>query len=188
MGKANMRRTQERGPDAMALLEGAPLFDGGIVSHGFTPWMRDYDVVVDQPATVPGEARSYIEGRYRYRFTHCVWASVETAVADHVWGMSWDDLFTDATAWEAAGEPEGYLWAVAFMVAYPGAKYIRGSHKAREWTERVAQPMHEVQIITNGHDVRLVFHALRVHKIAQGSTTTDALVPIEPVEINAPAT
>jgi hypothetical protein len=53
------------------------LFDSGIVSHGYAPHMRDYDVVFDVPAAVPPEVPSsdatvgYILGRYRYRFTHC---------------------------------------------------------------------------------------------------------------------
>jgi hypothetical protein len=42
--------------------------------------MRDYDVIIEVPAIRPDGSGSYIEGRYRYRFTHCVEAAVKTKV------------------------------------------------------------------------------------------------------------
>jgi len=54
-----------------------PLFDSAIVPHGFAPHMRDYDVIVEVPLRSQ-TARAAIAGRYRYRFTHCVEAHVET--------------------------------------------------------------------------------------------------------------
>jgi hypothetical protein len=56
------------------------LVDSAIVRHGFAPYMRDYDVIIEVSAAKPGGSGSYIEGRYRYRFTHCVEARVETDV------------------------------------------------------------------------------------------------------------
>jgi hypothetical protein len=93
-------------------------FDSAIVSHGFTDYLRDYDVVIDVPAALPPEvpigdtAGSYIAGRYRYRFTHCPEARVASTVGDEAWRCSWDDVFTDYQAWEAAGNPEGFVWGV----------------------------------------------------------------------------
>src|SRR5215813_9134675 len=89
-----------------------PLFDSAIVRHGFAAHMRDYDVIVEVAAAKPDGGGSYIEGRYRYRFTHCVEAHVETTVRPDVWRRSWGDEFTDMTAWEQAGEPDGYVWGV----------------------------------------------------------------------------
>ena len=78
-----------------------PLFDSAIVQHGFTAYMRDYDVIVEVPAAAPGRpGGTYIEGRYRYRFTHCVEALVETAVRPDVWQLSWTDEFIDRARWE----------------------------------------------------------------------------------------
>lgn len=56
------------------------LVDSVIIEHGFARYLRDYDVVVDVPAAKPDGTASYISGRYRYRFTHCVEAHVETQV------------------------------------------------------------------------------------------------------------
>ena len=49
-------------------------------ASGFTAYMRDYDVIIEVPAIRPDGSGSYIEGRYRYRFTHCVEAAVKTKV------------------------------------------------------------------------------------------------------------
>ena len=100
-----------------------PLFDSLIVRHGFTSFLRDYDVV------------AYIkEHQFLYRFSHCTSAWITTAVADRFWQQSWDDIYTDYASWERAGSPEGYLWAVCYSAAYPGAAYVDNSELAREWS------------------------------------------------------
>jgi hypothetical protein len=108
---------QRLDPALIELLEGWPFFDNAIVQHGFTPYLRDYDVFVDAVASVPGAPRAYCEGRYRFRFTHCVLAHAETAVADKSWRVSWNDVFVDRDAWVRAGEPSGYVWGVAYLEA-----------------------------------------------------------------------
>ena len=176
-------------PEAISLLEEWPLFDNAIVAHGFVPYMRDYELTVIATASTPGPgARSYQEGRYRFLFTHCVVADVETAVRDAVWPQSWDDVFTDYAAWERAGAPAGYVWGVNDMAAYPGAVYLPDSPRAAGWTRRVGHPMHEVRVETNSHTIRLVFHALRVYKVGQGDPATGDVSPIEPIDLLAPAT
>jgi hypothetical protein len=43
--------------------------------------------------------------------------------------------------------------------------------------------MHEVRIETNVHTIELVFHGLRVQRVARGDPETDALVTIEPEDV-----
>jgi hypothetical protein len=76
-------------------LTGHPLFDQAVVQHGFTRHLRDYDVIVDRVASLPKSAfdaasdrHSYVEVRCRYRFTHCVAATVETKLTDETWRVS----------------------------------------------------------------------------------------------------
>lgn len=95
---------------AIKFLEGWPLFDSAIVEHRFTPYMRDYDVIVETTAAAPDGSGSYPEGRYQFRFTHCVFAKITSTVVDVTWACSWGDQFTDYDAWEESGEPEGYVW------------------------------------------------------------------------------
>ena len=145
--------------------------------------MRDYDVIVEAGAAAPDGSGSYPEGRYRLRFTHCVVVKVMSAVADKTWARSWSEHFTDYEAWMQAGEPEGYVWGVKFMDAYPGARYLPDSELAADWTRRLGRAMYEVEIATNAHLMQLVFHRLLLHKTAQGDVTTRVLSEIEPVEM-----
>jgi hypothetical protein len=167
-------------PGIKEKLQGDLLFDNVIVEHHFTPYLRDYNVIIDVPAARPDGRGSYIEGRYRYRFTHCPVVQVTTAVRDDVWRESWSDLFTDCGAWERAGMPEGYVWGGCFSVAYPGLTYVEDSHLARDWSARFGYPMHEVRIETNGHNLSIVFHDVDVRKIAQGNPDSENLHPLEP--------
>jgi hypothetical protein len=180
--------TSRLAPPAVSLLEQWPMFDNAIVRHGFAPYMRDYEVEVVALAAVPNGSRSYQEGRYRFVFTHCVVADVQTSVRDDVWPRSWADVFIDYAAWEAAGCPDGYVWGVNDMAAYPGARYLPESPTAAEWSRRLGRPMHEVRIETNAHNLTLVFHELRVHRTDEGNPDTGHLAPIDPVDLLAPAT
>lgn len=176
-------------------LTGHPLFDQAIVEHGFTLHLRDYDLIVDRVASLPkgeldvaSDRHSYVEARYRYRFTHCVAATVETKLTDETWRVSWDDHFTDLDAWKRAGEPEGFVFGVRWADAYPGGRLVHESALARDWSGRLGHQMHEAVIETNTYTLRLVFHDLRVTRIAVGDATTgdlkelDAEKTVEPTD------
>lgn len=139
------------------VLERGQLFDGAIVRHGFTPYLRDYDIVA-----YFGQGPQYL-----YRFSHCTLVEVTTAVPDDVWQRSWSDCFIDYSEWLKSGEPNGYVWGICESSVYPGAKYIADSALAREWTSRLGKTMHEIIIETNGHNLRLVFHDLCVRELKE---------------------
>lgn len=147
--------------------------------------LRDYDIVIDVPAALPPEVPigdttgSYIQGRYRYRFTHCPEVRVTTEVRDEVWQYSWDEVFIDYQAWEAAGNPEGFVWGVNAADAYPGISYVTDSPLAASWTERLAHEMHEIAIETNTFALRLVCHDLRIDQLAVGDPWTLELTLVE---------
>jgi hypothetical protein len=152
-----------------------PLFDSAVVRHGFTPYMRDYDVIVEVPAAKPDGSGSYIEGQYRYRFTHCVEAHVETTVKPDAWRFSWTDEFTNYSAWERAGSPGGFVWGVEFSDAYPGASLVADSQRAAEWSEKLDRAMYEIEIETNAFLINLVCHDFRIDQLAVGDPTTGDL-------------
>ena len=173
-----MKDNQKMPQDVRHKLEASPLFDNAIIEHHFTPYLRDYDIIIDVAAATPNSKRSYIEGRYMFRFTHCVLAEVTTAVSDRGWRDSWGDEYIDYTAWEKAGAPDGYVWGVCESDVYPVLTYIEESPLAKEWSNRLGYPMSEVSIETNGHDIRLVFHDVIIRKIAQGDPETQQLTPL----------
>ena len=156
------------------------LFDSAIVRHGFTPYMRDYDLIVEVPAAKPDRSGSYIESQYRYRFTHCVEAHVEKTLRPHVWSYSWTDDFTTYTGWEAAGSPNGFVWGVEFSDAYPGASRVAESPRAEAWGTKVGRDMHEVRIETNAFLISLICHDLQVTRLASGDPDTGELSPLDP--------
>jgi hypothetical protein len=164
------------------------ILDSAITSHGYAPYLRDYDVVVRVPAALPPEIPDgptiggYIMGVFRYRFTHCPEVCVVTSVRDEVWKCSWDDVFIDYAKWEAAGHPEGFVWGVNYGDAYPGISYVAGSPLAGQWAGRLGREMHEVMIETNTFDLRLVCHDLRVHKLAIGDPWTRTLKDLDEPE------
>ncbi|MGI5505361.1 hypothetical protein [Lentzea sp. CA-135723] len=141
------------------------VFDQALVFHGFTDYMRDYDVFVcatSDPVTgIPPE-------HLRYRFRHCVHAAVTTSVAPHTWHRSLDDAFVDG--WQDRDDLDGYVWGVRWQVLYPGAKVVADSAAAQAWSKRLGMPMHEVVIEANGHHISLVFADLVVDRVEPGHT------------------
>jgi hypothetical protein len=145
-----------------------PIFDSAVISHGFTSYMRDYDVVIEVPAIRPDGRSSYIEGRYRYRFTHCVEAVVKTSVPPETWRTSWSDEFISYAAWQRAGEPNGFVWGVEWAEAYPGVERLELTDDVTAWIDAGGEPMQRIQIETNVYVIELVCHNLLVTRLATG--------------------
>jgi len=160
-------------------------FDSVIITHGYARHLRDYDVVIEVPAALPPEvpvgdsSGSYIKGEYRYRFSHCPEAHVRSSVDDEGWRCSWDDVFIDYRAWEAAGKPAGLVWGINHADAYPGLSYIANSELAASWAELFGHEMHEVAVETNRFVLRLVCHDLQVEQLAVGDPLTRTLTSLD---------
>src|SRR5438552_1914812 len=88
------------------------VFDQAIVFHGFTDYMRDYEVVTYATA----DPRTGIPPQYdRYVFKQCVSAEVSTTVRVDVWRQSLDDRLIDI---ETGRELDGYHWGVKWHCLY----------------------------------------------------------------------
>lgn len=153
------------------------LFDNPIVGHGFTEFARDYDVLTDVMAAKPDGTGSYIEGRYRVRFTHCPYAATETQLDPETWRISWQDSFIDWDAWRAAGEPSGFVWA-QIADAYPGASCLEDSDLAGVWSRRLKHSVHELKLETNAYTLRVVFHDFAVRQIGRGDPRSGTVTPV----------
>lgn len=150
-----------------------PELDFGVLAHGFTPYMRDYRVVIQFGAS--GEEA----GTHECTFTHCVFTSTETRVRDDVWPLSWEDDFINYEAWLAAGEPSGYVWGANWTLAYPGLTYVENSALAAEWTARLGKSMHELTVETDAYFLRLVFHDVRFRQLNRETSPLDkVLIPL----------
>lgn len=138
------------------------VYDQAIVFHGFTDYMRDYEIVVLATADpVTGIAPAHL----LYTFKHCVRATVTSAVSPDIWARSLDDRLIDH---ETGVDLDGYVWGVKRQEIYPGMRLISPSAEASRWEEALSVPFHEVSIETNGHDINLVFSDLAVREAAPG--------------------
>lgn len=161
------------------LAEYGGFLDVGVLHHGFAPHMRDYDLVFE--ALWGKKEGGDAKGTYRLRFTHCPEATTTTAVRDSAWRQAWSDVFIDEAQWDAAGAPEGFCWWARWSTAQPGLKYIDDSPHAKDWSERLGKPMHEISMTTEAFQVRIVFHDFTVTKLDDEVQVVDkTMFPLKP--------
>ncbi|WP_326692257.1 MULTISPECIES: hypothetical protein [unclassified Streptomyces] len=144
-------------------------FDQAVVHHGFTNYMRDYEVFVYATA----DPRTGVGPAYlRHLFRYCVEARCETSVSAETWRGSLDERLIDH---ETGVDLDGYVWGVKWHCLYPGAKVLPESEATRRWSREVGIDFHEVLIETNAHRLTLTFSDLQVSKVAIGYApfTTD---------------
>ena len=76
-------------------------FDHAVVYHGFTDYMRDYEVIVYMTAD---PKMGIAPAHHRYLFRYCVEARCETSVPEETWGRSLDDrLVANLREWSDRG-------------------------------------------------------------------------------------
>lgn len=139
------------------------VFDQAVLFHGFTDYMRDYDIYIYATA----DPRAGIKPEHlRYRFTHCVQAAVTTALSPDVWRRSLDERLIDH---EQSRDLDGYVWGVKWQDLYPGIKLVPDSPNATRWSHDIGIPFHEATIEMNGHTIVLVFSDLTVTTMSTGS-------------------
>jgi hypothetical protein len=107
------------------------VFDQAMVFHGFADYMRDYEVFIYATAN----PRTGIRPEHlRYRFKHCVRATVTTALSPEVWKRSLDERLVD---YEHGHDLDGYVWGVKWQALYPGMKLVLDSADARRWSDEL---------------------------------------------------
>jgi hypothetical protein len=73
------------------------------------------------------------------------------------------------------------VWGVCWAEIYPGLTYLEDSKAASDWSQRLGQPLHEIQIETNVYSLNLVFHDVIITKLGSEAPTLDRVnIPIEP--------
>jgi len=92
-------------PTVEEFLERETFFDAAILRHGFTDYMRDYEVIVS------GRDRPPRTDVHRYQFIGCVEATVETRVAADTFAKSLPDEFVYAGPdYPEKEDPDGFVW------------------------------------------------------------------------------
>jgi hypothetical protein len=120
------------------------VFDQAIVFHSFADYMRDYDVFVYAAA----DPRTGIRPAHlRYRFMHCVRATVTSALSPDIWRQSPDERLVD---YAHGRDLDGYVWGVKWQELYPGMKLVPDSADAQRWSRELGLPFREAIIRANG--------------------------------------
>jgi hypothetical protein len=137
-------------------------FDHAVVHHGYTNYMRDYEVIIYATA----DPRTGITPSHlRYLFRYCVEARCETSVPAETWRVSLDDgLIADAPGVGL----DGYVWGVKWHCLYPGARLLPESEATRRWSKALGVDFHEVRMETNAHNLTLLFSDLQVSEVSVG--------------------
>lgn len=133
--------------------------DVAIMSHGFTPYKRDYFFFIETLWREP------LAGQYLILFRHCYDFSYKTIASPDILKQSWDDLFIDFDKYIRAGEPEGYVWGTNHMNSYPGFTLIENSQKAIEWTNNLGKQMQELKVEAEIFKMNLIFHDWTIKKL-----------------------
>jgi hypothetical protein len=139
-----------------ALLERESFFDAAIIRHGFTDYMRDYEIIV------VGRAGPPAADIHRYLFVGCAEAVYQTAISPKYFGPSLpDDFVFSGPDYPEKKDPQGFIWGVRYANAYPGLSYRLGGERSAYWTAHLRRKMHEVFIETEAYSLLLVFADLR---------------------------
>ena len=135
------------------------IFDQGVVYHGFTDYMRDYEMIVHCTAD---PSTGIVPTYQRYLFKMSVHATVDTTIRPEIWARSLDERLID---YETGVDLDGYVWGVKWHELYPGARVVADSQRADEWSAALGIDFHEVEIETNAHKIRIVFSDLTVEDV-----------------------
>ena len=137
-------------------------FDQALVFHGFTDYLRDYEMILQLSAD---PSTGIPTAHFRYIFVNCVLANTSSALSPQVWSRSLDERLID---YRAGFDLDGYVWGVKWQSLYPGFQLVAHSDLALAWSKDLGIPFYEARIETNGHNLSLVFSDLRVEPAPAG--------------------
>lgn len=136
--------------------------DHALLHHGFTPYTRDYEVVVGTSS----DPRSGIPPAVlRYLFRYCVEASVESDLPGEIWRRSLDERLI---RYETGKDLDGFVWGVGEQALYPGLALVSPSGRTARWAAAIGIDFSEVRIETNAQTITLVFGDLEVTEVPEG--------------------
>lgn len=138
------------------LLQREDFFDAAIMKHGFTDYMRDYEIIVGARDGPPNT------DIHRYQFVGTVEAHYATAVRPEFFAASLPDEFVlSGPDYPDKPDPDGFIWGVRYSNAYPGLEYVPDSELAKRWSNALGIPMHEIVLETEAFRLQLVFAEVR---------------------------
>lgn len=151
-------------------LEAFNLYDSAIIRHGFTDYMRDYEVVIYFPPDLGDAVR-------KFQFVGCAEAQYMTALRHFAVSLP-DENVTVNLSDPPEDFPTGFIWAVRDATLVPGFSYIEDGEQAAFWSNKLGRKMHEVLFETNVYNLRLVFADVRTTVIEDFQPENDYPLPL----------
>jgi hypothetical protein len=154
-----------------AMLERDQPDDVALLRHGFTDYMRDYEVVFSFAG----------QELYRYHFVGCVEADCQTTLrpVDFVASLS-DQFVYSGPDYPDTPDPDGFIWGVRYSNAQ--ISYVEDGAIAARWAIALGIPMHEVEIASEAFRITLVFASLRGAKFGHADVPIPKQYPIDAVD------
>lgn len=144
------------------LLERESITDAVILRHGFTDYMRDYEIIVGARNGPPNT------DVHKYQFIGCAEAVCATQLVRtfhepaSIFNQSLADEFVFAGPdYPEKEDPDGFIWGVRFAEVISGWDYAENGKRAKFWSEALGRKMHEVSVCTNSYRLELVFADVR---------------------------
>ena len=139
--------------------------DCGLVHHGFTNYIRDYEFIVYQSCD-PNPKYGLSPRHLRFLFRFCPEVTITSRLMPDVWSRSLsDDLLQEHMA---TRDSAGYVWGVQTQELYPGATVVEESPRAWFWTTSLGIDFHEIIVEANAQTISLVFSAILVDEVFDG--------------------
>jgi len=143
----------------------AQLYDKELIFHGFTPYMRDYEMVVYEPVD-PNPKYGLAPRHLRFLFRYCTEATVTSRVRPEVWSRSISDELLKVR--HVSRDATGYVWGVEAQELHPGVTVVKGSKGAARWADQLGIAFHEVLVEANSQAIGLVFSEVTVSEGTPG--------------------
>ena len=170
-------------PTVKELLERESITDAVILRHGFTDYMRDYEIIVGARNGAPWT------DVHKYQFIGCAEAVCGTQLVrtfhepTSTFGQSLADEFVfSGPDYPEKDDPDGFIWGVRFAEVTSGWNYVENGKRAKFWSEAIGRKMHEVNLDTNVYSLELVFVDIRY--VFLGHTPSIVVQKDYPLKIN----
>ncbi|MFB7368854.1 hypothetical protein ACFC0D_03270 [Streptomyces sp. NPDC056222] len=132
-----------------------------VVCHGYTNNMRDYEIVVRDPADLSAEKEP---PHRRYVFRYCIGALCFPTVSPETWKQSLHDSWISQEGQDSDAAPEESAGSVAWL-RFPCAEVPPPSKLARRWSEALGIKFHDVFLRTSIYRLHLLFSELQVTEV-----------------------
>lgn len=144
------------------LLERESIAGAVILRHGFTDYLRDYEVIIG------GRNGPPYTDVHKYQFIGCAEAVCATQLVrtfhepTSTFGESLSDEFVfSGPDYPEKDEPNGFIWGVRCADVLSGWDYVENGKRATFWSSALGRRMHEVSVYTNAYRLVLAFADVR---------------------------